>query len=123
MLEDTPPERLSSPYTNAFVASVLSVSTSFWANVKSVNAKTTSNTSSVRRIVVRTGELSAESFRRTVEATRRFRAITGAMNVGRIDVLATEALRRASNGARLVAAIAEEAGLEVASNWWTCGAA
>lgn len=61
----------------------------------------------------RTGELSAESFRRTVEATRRFRAITGAMNVGRIDVLATEALRRASNGARLVAAIAEEAGLEV----------
>src|SRR5438270_2693592 len=61
----------------------------------------------------RTGEISAESFRRTVEATRRFRAIAGAMHVGRIDVLATEALRRASNGERLVAAIAEEAGLEV----------
>ena len=56
-----------------------------------------------------TGELSAESFRRTVEAMRRFRAIADAMGVPRIDVLATEAIRRASNGDRLVASIAQEA--------------
>src|SRR5258708_1352706 len=56
MLEDTPPERLSSPHTNAFVASVLNMGTSFWANVTSLNPRTTKNTSSVRRIVVRTGQ-------------------------------------------------------------------
>src|SRR5262247_4159960 len=60
-----------------------------------------------------TGALAAEGFRCTVEATRRFRAIAEAMGVGRIDVLATEATRRASNGDRLVAAIAREAGLKV----------
>jgi exopolyphosphatase/guanosine-5'-triphosphate,3'-diphosphate pyrophosphatase len=60
-----------------------------------------------------TGELSADGFRRTVEAARRFRAIADAMAVDRIDVLATEATRRASNGGQLVAAIAAEAGLEV----------
>src|SRR5271165_3479592 len=41
-----------------------------------------------------TGELSAGSFKRTVEAVRRFRAVCDAMAVGRIDVLATEAIRR-----------------------------
>ncbi len=60
-----------------------------------------------------TGELADEGFRRTVEATRRFRAIADAMGVSRIDVLATEATRRATNGHRLVAAIAAEAGLDV----------
>ncbi len=60
-----------------------------------------------------TGELSAESYRRTIEAMRRFRAIADAMGVPRIDVIATEAVRRASNGAQLVAAIAEEAGFAV----------
>jgi exopolyphosphatase/guanosine-5'-triphosphate,3'-diphosphate pyrophosphatase len=60
-----------------------------------------------------TGALAAEGFRRTVEATRRFRAIAEVMGVCRIDVLATEATRRASNGSRLVAAIAKEAGLKV----------
>jgi exopolyphosphatase / guanosine-5'-triphosphate,3'-diphosphate pyrophosphatase len=60
-----------------------------------------------------TGELSAESFRRTVEAMRRFRAIADAMDVPRIEVIATEAVRRASNGDRLVAAIADEAGFTV----------
>src|ERR1700761_1885328 len=39
-----------------------------------------------------TGEDSAEGFRRTVEALRRFRAVADAMGVGRIDVLATEAI-------------------------------
>jgi Ppx/GppA phosphatase family len=60
-----------------------------------------------------TSELSAESCRRTVEAMRRFRAIADAMGVPRIDVIATEAIRRASNGDRLVAAIAQEAGFAV----------
>src|SRR5262249_47645655 len=49
-----------------------------------------------------TGMLAAEGFRCTVEATRRFRAIAEAMGVGRIDVLATEATRRASDDARLL---------------------
>jgi exopolyphosphatase/guanosine-5'-triphosphate,3'-diphosphate pyrophosphatase len=60
-----------------------------------------------------TGALAADGFRRTVEATRRFRAIAEAMGVTRIDVLATEATRRASNGDQLVAAIAAESGLQV----------
>ena len=45
-----------------------------------------------------TGRLSEASFARTVEACRRFRAICDAMEVARIDVLATEAVRSASNG-------------------------
>src|SRR5918998_1602028 len=49
-----------------------------------------------------TGELAADGFRRTVEALRRFSAIAEAMGVSRIDVLATEATRRALNGPRLV---------------------
>lgn len=60
-----------------------------------------------------TGELAAAGFRRAVEAARRFRAIADAMGVARVDALATEAVRRASNGPDLVAAIREEAGLEV----------
>src|SRR5215475_3485435 len=60
-----------------------------------------------------TGALSPDGFRRTVEATRRFRSIAEAMGVVRIDALATEATRRASNGGRLVTAIAREAGLKV----------
>src|SRR5206468_6219645 len=50
-----------------------------------------------------TGALAADGFRRTVEATRRFRAIAEAMGAVRIDALATEATRRAANGSRLVA--------------------
>jgi exopolyphosphatase/guanosine-5'-triphosphate,3'-diphosphate pyrophosphatase len=60
-----------------------------------------------------TGQLSEASFARTVEACRRFRAICDAMEVARIDVLATEAVRRASNGDALIAAIADAAGFEV----------
>ena len=60
-----------------------------------------------------TGVIAESGFRRTVEATRRFRAITDAMGVARVDVLATEATRRASNGGELVAAIRQEAGLDV----------
>lgn len=60
-----------------------------------------------------TGELPADGARRTLEAVRRFRAVAGAMEVERIDVLATEAMRRASNGPALAASIREETGLSV----------
>ena len=60
-----------------------------------------------------TGAIAEENFRRTVEAVRRFRAIADAMGVARLDATATEAVRRASNGPDLVAAIAREAGLAV----------
>ena len=53
-----------------------------------------------------TGAIAEENFRRTVEAVRRFRAIADAMGVARLDATATEAVRRASNGPDLVAAIA-----------------
>jgi exopolyphosphatase / guanosine-5'-triphosphate,3'-diphosphate pyrophosphatase len=61
----------------------------------------------------KTGALSELGFRRTVEAGRRFRAVADAMNVARIDVIATEAVRSASNGAALVAALSQQAGLAV----------
>jgi exopolyphosphatase/guanosine-5'-triphosphate,3'-diphosphate pyrophosphatase len=60
-----------------------------------------------------TSELSEESCRRTIEAMRRFRAIADAMKVDRIDSIATEAVRRASNGAQLLARITKEAGFKV----------
>jgi exopolyphosphatase/guanosine-5'-triphosphate,3'-diphosphate pyrophosphatase len=60
-----------------------------------------------------TGAIAPDSFRRTVEAARRFRAIAEAMGVTRIDAVATEAMRRASNGSKLAAAIAAESGLNV----------
>src|SRR5262245_36884574 len=63
--------------------------------------------------LAQTGAISADGFRRTVEALRRFRAIADAMGVTRIDVTATEAIRRASNGPELAAAIKEASGLAV----------
>src|SRR6476646_8279665 len=57
--------------------------------------------------------ISPDHFRRAVEAVRRFRAIAEAMGVSRIDAVATEAMRRASNGPMLAAAIEAEAGLKV----------
>jgi exopolyphosphatase/guanosine-5'-triphosphate,3'-diphosphate pyrophosphatase len=63
--------------------------------------------------LAQTGAISAEGFRRTVEALRRFRAIADAMGVARIDVTATEAIRRASNGADLAEAIRKATGLAV----------
>ncbi|MGO9759633.1 MAG: exopolyphosphatase [Roseiarcus sp.] len=63
--------------------------------------------------LAQTGAIQAEGFRRTVQAARRFRAIAEAMGAGKIDVTATEAMRRASNGRELAAAIAAESGLAV----------
>ena len=63
--------------------------------------------------LAQTGAIAAEGFRRAVQAVRRFRAIADAMGVTRIDVTGTEAIRRASNGPALAAAIAAESGLAV----------
>nr|WP_294509034.1 Ppx/GppA family phosphatase [uncultured Rhodopila sp.] len=59
----------------------------------------------------RTGALTPEGIARTLAALRRFRAIAEAMGVERIDALATEAVRQASNGPELVAEIARQTGL------------
>ncbi len=59
-----------------------------------------------------TGLLPAAGIARTLRAVRRFKAIADAMRVARVDVLATEATRRATNGADLVAAIARETGFQ-----------
>src|SRR6202453_3892543 len=59
------------------------------------------------------GAISPDPFHRAVEAVRRFRAIAEAMGVSRIDAVATEAMRRASNGPKLAQAIEAEAGLKV----------
>src|SRR5580693_6533635 len=60
-----------------------------------------------------TGAIGPDHFRRAIEAMRRFRAIAEAMGVSRIDAVATEAMRRASNGPKLAQAIEAEAGLKV----------
>ena len=59
------------------------------------------------------GAIGPDHFRRAVEAVRRFRAIADAMGVARIDAVATEAMRRASNGLKLAQAIEAESGLKV----------
>lgn len=59
-----------------------------------------------------TGKLADEAIELTLHALHRYAAVAEAMEVGRIDVIATEAVRRASNGDRLVQAIEERTGLE-----------
>ena len=59
-----------------------------------------------------TGKLSQEAMSATLRAMRRYVAIARAMDVERIDVIATEAIRRAANGGEMIAALAEESGLE-----------
>ncbi len=58
------------------------------------------------------GVLSAEAIERAVHAIRRFDAIAKAMQVQSVHVIATEATRRAVNGADLVDAIRASTGLE-----------
>jgi exopolyphosphatase/guanosine-5'-triphosphate,3'-diphosphate pyrophosphatase len=60
-----------------------------------------------------TGAIQESAFRRTVDALRRFRAIAEAMGVAKLDVTGTEAIRKASNGPALQAAILEGSGLTV----------
>lgn len=59
-----------------------------------------------------TGRLAPEAIGRTVAALTRFAAIAAAMRVERIDVLATEATRRAANGDDLIARIRDATGME-----------
>jgi hypothetical protein len=54
----------------------------------------------------RTGTLSAGPMDGAVRAVHRFCAIASAMGVRRLDLLATEAVRRASNGRDFVRAVA-----------------
>lgn len=61
----------------------------------------------------RTGELAAEAMARTVQAVHRFGAIASAMGVQRLDIIATEAVRRATNGQDLVRRIGERTGRDV----------
>ncbi len=63
--------------------------------------------------LAQTGRIAPDNFRRAVEAVGRFRAIADAMGVARVDVTATEAMRRATNGKQLAAAITAESGLPV----------
>jgi exopolyphosphatase / guanosine-5'-triphosphate,3'-diphosphate pyrophosphatase len=58
------------------------------------------------------GNLVPEAIAKAVHAVRRFDAIARAMDVGRVDVIATEATRRAKNGKRLVEEIRKATGLQ-----------
>ncbi|ASJ73753.1 exopolyphosphatase [Granulosicoccus antarcticus] len=58
------------------------------------------------------GRFTDETIARALHAIRRLSAIARAMKVERIDVLATEATRRAKNGKDLIDAIRESTGLE-----------
>jgi exopolyphosphatase/guanosine-5'-triphosphate,3'-diphosphate pyrophosphatase len=60
-----------------------------------------------------TGRLSEASMREAVEAIHRHAAIARAMEAGRIDLLATEAVRSAANGADFVEVVSERTGLPV----------
>ena len=51
-----------------------------------------------------------ETMERALSAMGRFKAISDAMGVSRVDVIATEAMRRAKNGPALIAKIEEQTG-------------
>jgi exopolyphosphatase/guanosine-5'-triphosphate,3'-diphosphate pyrophosphatase len=61
----------------------------------------------------RTGKLAAGPMACTVRAVHRFCAIAEAMGVSRLDIIATEAVRRARNGTDLIKAIKERTGREI----------
>ncbi|WP_168183947.1 Ppx/GppA family phosphatase [Pseudoruegeria sp. SK021] len=58
------------------------------------------------------GNFTEDAIRRALHAVVRLHAIAKAMQVDRIDVLATEATRRAGNGADLIRAIRDKTGLQ-----------
>jgi len=60
-----------------------------------------------------TGNLPAGAIAACINAVHRYCAIAAAMRVARVDILATEAVRRATNGRRLVDAIRRRTGHEV----------
>ncbi|MGI9437474.1 MAG: exopolyphosphatase [Geminicoccaceae bacterium] len=60
-----------------------------------------------------TGRLSETAIDATRRAVSRFAAIAKAMDVERIDLIATEAIRKASNGRDLIDQLVAEAGIDV----------
>ncbi|WP_171172499.1 Ppx/GppA phosphatase family protein [Ruegeria sp. HKCCA0370] len=58
------------------------------------------------------GNFTQEAIDRALHAITRFKAITEAMGVTRVDILATEAMRKAKNGSELVAKIRDLTGVE-----------
>lgn len=58
-----------------------------------------------------TGKLAAQAIDHTLHAAHGYAAIAEAMGVGRIDIIATESVRRATNGTALVAQIEARTGL------------
>ena len=58
------------------------------------------------------GGFTREAMESALHAITRFHAIAGAMDVARLDVLATEATRKATNGGEFVAMIRDRTGLE-----------
>lgn len=61
----------------------------------------------------KTGVLSSEGVAMALASLARFRALTDAMGVGRIDVVATAAVREASNGPEFVAAVRDRCNFDV----------
>ncbi|MCP4386506.1 MAG: Ppx/GppA family phosphatase [Hyphomicrobiales bacterium] len=59
------------------------------------------------------GRFTKATITKALRVIARFAAISRAMNVGRVDVLATEATRKAANGAEFVKAIRKETSLKV----------
>ena len=59
------------------------------------------------------GELADEAIEKTLHTLHRYTAVAEAMDVSRVDIIATEAVRRATNGPQLVQAIEEQTGLRV----------
>lgn len=57
------------------------------------------------RSVPTTGKMDAESIASALASIRRFRAINDQLNVGRVDVLATSAVRDAKNGKEFIAEV------------------
>ena len=53
-----------------------------------------------------------ETMERALSAMGRFKAISDAMGVSRVDVIATEAMRRAKNGPELIAKIQDQTGFK-----------
>ncbi|MEZ5823265.1 MAG: Ppx/GppA family phosphatase [Geminicoccaceae bacterium] len=64
------------------------------------------------RGLAETGQLAEDAVEHALTSLRRFAAIASAMNVGKIDILATEAVRRAENGRTFIEAVREATGIE-----------
>ncbi|MCC6466702.1 MAG: Ppx/GppA family phosphatase [Alphaproteobacteria bacterium] len=64
------------------------------------------------RGIEETGRLDAQAIDRALVNLRRFMAIAGAMKVGRLEALATAAVRDAKNGAEFAAEVARACGIQ-----------